>query len=84
MCELGQNPNPGDYFFCAQGVLTVAGMDDKEEMQVRVCVAVCVCVLLCVAVCVCVLLCVCVCVCVCVRLVFLSGEQWKNNTFPSL
>ena len=35
MCLLGQNPNPGDYFFIAQGVLTVAGMDDKEEMQVR-------------------------------------------------
>jgi len=33
MCLLGQNPNPGDYFFIAQGVLTVAGMDDKEEMQ---------------------------------------------------
>jgi len=33
MCALGQNPNPGDYFFIAQGVLTVAGMDDKEEMQ---------------------------------------------------
>ena len=36
MALLGQNPNPGDYFFIAQGVLTVAGMDDKEEMQVRV------------------------------------------------
>ena len=34
MALLGQNPNPGDYFFIAQGVLTVAGMDDKEEMQV--------------------------------------------------
>jgi len=33
MCLLGQNPNPGDYFFISQGVLTVAGMDDKEEMQ---------------------------------------------------
>jgi len=33
MALLGQNPNPGDYFFIAQGVLTVAGMDDKEEMQ---------------------------------------------------
>jgi len=33
MCLLGQNPNPGDYFFVAQGVLTVAGMDDAEEMQ---------------------------------------------------
>jgi len=30
---LGQNPNPGDYYFISQGVLTVAGMDDKEEMQ---------------------------------------------------
>merc|ERR1719462_506550 len=33
MALLGQNPNPGDFFFIAQGVLTVAGMDDKEEMQ---------------------------------------------------
>jgi len=33
MALLGQNPNPGDYFFISQGVLTVAGMDDKEEMQ---------------------------------------------------
>jgi myosin heavy subunit len=30
--QLGQDPNPADYFFIAQGVLTVAGMDDKEEM----------------------------------------------------
>merc|ERR1712002_432092 len=33
MALLGQNPNPGAFFFIAQGVLTVAGMDDKEEMQ---------------------------------------------------
>merc|ERR1712015_330007 len=33
MALLGENPNPGDYFFISQGVLTVAGMDDKEEMQ---------------------------------------------------
>merc|ERR1712002_1337012 len=33
MALLGQHPDPGDYFFIAQGVLTVAGMDDKEEMQ---------------------------------------------------
>jgi len=33
MTLIGQNPNPGDYFFISQGVLTVAGMDDKEEMQ---------------------------------------------------
>jgi len=33
MCLIGQNPNPGDYYFIAQGVLTVAGMNDKEEMQ---------------------------------------------------
>jgi len=33
MALLGQNPDPGNYFFISQGVLTVAGMDDKEEMQ---------------------------------------------------
>merc|ERR1712212_450822 len=33
MALLGQNPDPGVFFFIAQGVLTVAGMDDKEEMQ---------------------------------------------------
>merc|ERR1711970_726817 len=33
MALLGQNPDPGAFFFIAQGVLTVAGMDDKEEMQ---------------------------------------------------
>merc|ERR1719228_2365277 len=33
MCVLGDKPNPGDYFFLAQGVLTVAGMDDAEEMR---------------------------------------------------
>merc|ERR1712002_1247344 len=33
MALLGQNPDPGSFFFIAQGVLTVAGMDDKEEMQ---------------------------------------------------
>merc|ERR1719309_499682 len=33
MCNLGDKPFPGDYFFINQGVLTVAGMDDKEEMQ---------------------------------------------------
>jgi len=30
---LGDKPFPGDYFFIAQGVLTVAGMDDAEEMR---------------------------------------------------
>jgi len=30
---LGENPNPADYFFIAQGVLTVVGMDDAEEMK---------------------------------------------------
>merc|ERR1712136_486485 len=29
----GDKPFPGDYFFIAQGVLTVAGMDDAEEMR---------------------------------------------------
>merc|ERR1712142_1003779 len=33
LCKLGDKPHPGDYFFLAQGVLTVAGMDDAEEMQ---------------------------------------------------
>jgi len=33
MCLLGDKPFPGDYFFLAQGVLTVAGMDDAEEMR---------------------------------------------------
>merc|ERR1719193_1001619 len=33
LCHLGDKPFPGDYFFIAQGVLTVAGMDDAEEMR---------------------------------------------------
>merc|ERR1739838_274771 len=33
LCDLGDKPFPGDYFFLAQGVLTVAGMDDAEEMR---------------------------------------------------
>jgi len=33
MCKLGDKPFPGDYFYLAQGVLTVAGMDDAEEMR---------------------------------------------------
>jgi len=33
LCKLGQDPNPGDYYFISQGVLTVAGMDDAEEMR---------------------------------------------------
>merc|ERR1712142_1036838 len=33
LCKLGDKPHPGDYFFLAQGVLTVAGMDDAEEMR---------------------------------------------------
>jgi len=33
MCALGDKPFPGDFFFIAQGVLTVAGMDDAEEMR---------------------------------------------------
>merc|ERR1719462_520423 len=33
MCLLGDKPFPGDYFYIAQGVLTVAGMDDAEEMR---------------------------------------------------
>jgi len=32
LCKLGDEPQPGDYFFINQGVLTVAGMDDMEEM----------------------------------------------------
>merc|ERR1712240_902100 len=33
LCKLGDKPHPGDYFFLAQGVLTVAGMDAAEEMR---------------------------------------------------
>jgi len=33
MCQLGDKPFPGDYFFISQGVLTVAGMDDAAEMR---------------------------------------------------
>merc|ERR1711931_468477 len=33
LCKLGDKPFPGDYFYIAQGVLTVAGMDDAEEMR---------------------------------------------------
>ena len=33
LCKLGDKPFPGDYYFLAQGVLTVAGMDDAEEMR---------------------------------------------------
>ena len=33
MCGLGDKPFPGDYYFISQGVLTVAGMDDAEEMR---------------------------------------------------
>jgi len=33
LCDLGDKPFPGDYFFISQGVLTVAGMDDAEEMR---------------------------------------------------
>jgi len=33
LCKLGDKPFPGDYFFISQGVLTVAGMDDAEEMR---------------------------------------------------
>merc|ERR1712002_1037174 len=32
MCLLGDKPDPGSYYFISQGVLTVAGMDDAEEM----------------------------------------------------
>ena len=31
---LGKKPNPADFFFISQGVLTVQGIDDVEEMQV--------------------------------------------------
>jgi len=33
LCDLGDKPFPGDYFYISQGVLTVAGMDDAEEMR---------------------------------------------------
>merc|ERR1739838_1049688 len=33
LCDLGDKPHPGDYFFISQGVLTAAGMDDAEEMR---------------------------------------------------
>jgi len=33
MCLLGAKPDPGAYYFISQGVLTVAGMDDAEEMR---------------------------------------------------
>jgi len=33
MCSLGAKPDPGAYYFISQGVLTVAGMDDAEEMR---------------------------------------------------
>merc|ERR1711931_46721 len=33
LCKLGDKPFPGDYFYISQGVLTVAGMDDAEEMR---------------------------------------------------
>jgi len=33
LCDLGDKPHPGDYFFISQGVLTVPGMDDAEEMR---------------------------------------------------
>jgi len=32
LCQLGDKPFPGDYYYISQGVLTVAGMDDAEEM----------------------------------------------------
>jgi len=32
LCQLGDKPDPGTYYFISQGVLTVAGMDDAEEM----------------------------------------------------
>merc|ERR1719376_678505 len=32
MCALPAKPDPGAYYFISQGVLTVAGMDDAEEM----------------------------------------------------
>merc|ERR1712121_343742 len=33
MCALSAKPDPGSYYFISQGVLTVAGMDDAEEMK---------------------------------------------------
>jgi len=33
MCGLPAKPDPGSFYFIAQGVLTVAGMDDAEEMK---------------------------------------------------
>merc|ERR1712121_565665 len=33
MCSLSAKPDPGSYYFISQGVLTVAGMDDAEEMR---------------------------------------------------
>jgi len=33
LCGLAAKPDPGSFYFIAQGVLTVAGMDDAEEMR---------------------------------------------------
>merc|ERR1719219_2362897 len=33
LTQLGDKPHPGDYFFINQGVLTVGGMDDAQEMR---------------------------------------------------
>jgi len=33
LCGLGAKPDPAAYYFISQGVLTVAGMDDSEEMR---------------------------------------------------
>ena len=33
MCGLAAKPDPGAFYFISQGVLTVAGMDDAEEMR---------------------------------------------------
>merc|ERR1712142_1320478 len=33
MCGLSAKPDPGTFYFISQGVLTVAGMDDAEEMR---------------------------------------------------
>merc|ERR1712198_577097 len=33
MCGLSAKPDPGAFYFISQGVLTVAGMDDAEEMR---------------------------------------------------
>jgi len=33
MCSLSAKPDPGAFYFISQGVLTVAGMDDAEEMR---------------------------------------------------